>query len=133
MRRRHIHRVFSVVGVVAYLGVSGAFADEAKESTSLTIYSSAKPGGIPAELYQPGMQQNIWGPQWRNQIPGYAIVRQERPIKLDQGKTTIRITDVASQIDPTTVSFSSLTDAAGTHVLEQSFEFDLVSNEKLMQ
>ncbi len=133
MGRRNIHYFFSVVGIVMYLGVSVAVANEAKESTSLTIYSSAKPGGVPAELYQPGMQQNIWGVQWRNQIPGYAIVRQERPITLNQGRTTIRITDVASQIDPTTVSFVSLTDAANTHVLEQNYEFDLVSNEKLMQ
>ena len=31
------------------------------------------------------------------------------------------------------MSFSSLTDPAGTHVLEQNYEFDLVSPDKLMQ
>jgi hypothetical protein len=136
MRSRGFYRtssVIAVVAVVAFFGAAGAFADDPRESTSLTIYSAASPGGIPPELYQPGMQQNIYGPQWRRQIPGYAIVRQERPIKLDQGKTTIRFTDVASQIDPTTVSFSSLTDPAGTHVLEQNYEFDLVSTEKLIE
>lgn len=136
MRNRGSYRTFSVIAVVAavaFFGAGAGFADEAKESTSLTIYSAARPGGIPAEMYQPGMQQSIYGPQWRQQIPGYAIVRQERPIKLDQGKTTIRFTDVASQIDPTTVSFSSLTDPAGTHVLEQNYEFDLVSTEKLIE
>jgi hypothetical protein len=133
MHKGAFYRTVSIIAAAAFFGAAGAFADDAKESTSLTIYSAASPGGIPPELYQPGMQQNIYGPQWRRQIPGYAIVRQERPIKLDQGKTTIRFTDVASQIDPTTVSFSSLTDPAGTHVLEQNYEFDLVSTEKLMQ
>ena len=133
MRSRGFYRTSLVIAVVAYFGAVGAFADDAGESTSLTIYSVASPGGIPPELYQPGMQQNIYGPQWRRQIPGYAIVRQERPIKLDQGRTTIRFTAVASQIDPTTVSFSSLTDPASTHVLEQNYEFDLVSTEKLIE
>ncbi len=44
----------------------------------------------------------------------------------------MRFTDVAKLIDPTTVSFASLTDPAGTRVLEQNFQFDLVSAEKLM-
>jgi hypothetical protein len=34
--------------------------------------------------------------------------------------------------DPTTVSFASLTDPAGTRVVEQSFEFDLTSSAKLL-
>ena len=104
----------------------------AGESTSLTIYSAARPGGVPPEMYQPGMLENMYGIHWRQQIPGYAIVRQDRPIKLDAGRTTIRFRDVAAMIDPTTVSFTSLTDPA-THVLEQSFEYDLVSTQKLME
>src|SRR5262249_42431024 len=39
--------------------------------------------------------------------------------------------DVAALIDPTTVTFSSLTDPH-TRVLEQSYQFDLVSTEKLL-
>jgi hypothetical protein len=108
-------------------------ADDAKESTALTIYSTATPGSIPPEMYQPGMQQATYGVQWRQQIPGYAIVKQERPIKLGQGRSTIRFTDVASEIEPTTVSFASITDPVSTHVLEQNYEFDLVSTDKLMQ
>src|SRR5690606_14606156 len=48
------------------------------------------------------------------------------------GRNTIRFTDVAGLIDPTTVSFSSLTDTVGTRVLEQNFQFDLVNTEKLL-
>lgn len=105
----------------------------AGESTSLTIYSAAKPGGVPLEMYQPGMQENVYGVQWRQQIPGYAIVRQDRPITLEAGRSTVRFREVAAMIDPTTVSFASLTDPTGTRVLEQSFEFDLVSTQKLVE
>lgn len=113
---------------------STTFGEEAKESTALTIYSSAQPGAVPAEMYQPGSNAaQMYGPMWRNQIPGYAIVKQERTFPLGAGRSKIRFTDVASQIEPTTVKFSSLTDPTGTRVVEQNYEFDLVSTEKLMQ
>jgi len=102
------------------------------ESTALTIYSSARPGAIPPELYKPntggGRNRHVY-----NNIPGYAIVKQERSMELGIGRTKLRFTDVASEIDPTTVSFASLTDPEGTDVLEQNYEFDLVSGAKLME
>ena len=41
--------------------------------------------------------------------------------------------DVASQIDPATVHIKSLTDPQSLQVLEQNYEFDLLSPEKLME
>jgi len=106
----------------------------AEEETALTIYSTAQPGGISPELYQPAQQQRADYRRHAGQtIPGYAVVKQLRPFKLSEGQNTIRFTDVAAQIDPTTVSFISLTDPEGTSVLEQNFQFDLVSRDKLMQ
>jgi hypothetical protein len=102
------------------------------ESTALTIYSTATPGAVPPDLYRPVLESGYHPSQLAGRIPGYAIVKQERPVELAQGRSVIRFTDVAAQIDPTTVSFASLTDPAGTHVLEQNFEFDLVSTDKLM-
>jgi hypothetical protein len=52
-------------------------------------------------------------------------------MQLASGRSTVRFTDVAALIDPTTVTFSSLTDAR-TRVLAQNFQFDLVSTEKLL-
>ncbi len=107
-------------------------AHGADESTMLTIYSTARPGAIPADLYKPstrgGRNQNAY-----MMIPGYAVVKQERDMTLDGNRVSLRFSDVAAQIDPTTVSFSSLTDPLGTHVLEQNYQFDLVSAEKLME
>ncbi len=109
-----------------------ALGDDA-DSTALTIYSTATPGAVPPELYRPIAGRGGYGPQRVARIPGYAIVKQERSFNLNQRRNTVRFTDVAAQIDPTTVSFVSLTDPERTRVLEQNFEFDLVSTEKLMQ
>ncbi len=101
-------------------------------TTSITIYSSSEPGAIPADMYRPRVGQQF-DYSYNQPIPGYAFVREDRPITLQPGKTTIRITDVAALIEPTTVSFKSMTDPEGTRVGEQNFQFDLVSNQKLLE
>src|SRR5688572_29957553 len=106
-------------------GSACAQAQSGPSGDALTIYSAARPGAIPAELYRHGGAGQA--------IPGYAVVRHERDLKLDRGRNTIRFADVAALIDPTTVSFESLTDSAGTRVVEQNFQFDLVSSAKLLE
>ena len=111
-------------GVLLALAASAAEAE-----TSLTVYSTAQPGGIPAEWYRPlpGM-----GTPMANQLPGFALVRVDRELAIPRGRGTIQFQDVAALIDPTTVKFLSLTDPEGTKVLEQNFQFDLVSQDKLL-
>ena len=106
-----------------------ASAMAADPQTALTVYSSAQPGGIPAEWYRPlpGM-----GTPQASALPGFALVRVDRDLELARGRSTLKFTDVAALIDPTTVQFRSLTDPTGTKVLEQNFQFDLVSTEKLL-
>jgi hypothetical protein len=101
----------------------------AESDVSLTVYSSAQPGGIPAEWYRPlpGM-----GSPMASQLPGFALVRLDRELQIPRGRGTIQFSDVAALIDPTTVQFLSLTDPDGTKVLEQNFQFDLVSQDKLL-
>ena len=109
----------------------GARAQDTVGSTALTIYSTTRPGAVPAELYRPlPGQGNVYSGQ---SVPGYAMVRQERAVDLKQGVNRLNFRDVAAYIDPTTVTFESLTAADATRVIEQSFEFDLVSTEKLME
>jgi len=92
---------------------------------ALTIYSTAQAGAIAPEMYRDGVAGQS--------VPGYALIRQERNVNLDKGRSVIRFTDVAALIDPTTVSFISLTDPEGTRVIEQNYQFDLVSTEKVLQ
>ncbi len=107
------------------IGISQAAGDPDSGNNALTIYSTAQPGAISPELYRNGGRGQA--------IPGYAVVRQQRDINLVRGRNNVRFSDVAALIDPTTVMFESLTDPAGTSVIEQNFQFDLVNHEKLLQ
>lgn len=122
----------STVRSIAWMLVAAgtAVSSAAGQSTSLTIYSSAQPGGIDAGMYRPVPGQS--GMRYGTP-PGYAMVRAERRMGLVQGRQTVQFDDVAAYLDPTTVSFVSLTDPAGAKVLEQNYQFDLVSQEKLLQ
>jgi hypothetical protein len=107
-----------------------AAKDKPKEGVSLTVYSSADPAGFnPQQFIQQqrmsGMD-NVWG------VPGYGVVKVVRKVSLPKGVGEVAFTDVAAWIDPTTVSFVDLEDAKTT-VLEQNFQFDLVSPSKLME
>src|SRR5687767_5414882 len=124
MRFSPVHAVAAAVAA-ALTGSACAQAQIDSSANALTIYSVARPGAIPAESYRHGgTGQNI---------PGYAVVRHERELALQRGRNTVRFTDVAALIDPTTVAFESITDPRGTHVVEQNFQFDLVNTAKLLQ
>lgn len=62
----------------------------------------------------------------------FGVVREKRKVDVPEKIGTIRFSDVASQIDGTSVHFKSLTDANAT-VLEQNYEYDLVSADKLLE
>jgi hypothetical protein len=96
---------------------------------SLTVYSSADPAGFdPRQFLE--QQQNGWG--MAMEVPGFGLVRETRAVDMPMGTGQLAFTDVAAFIDPTTVSFNDVTEP-GTSVLDQRFEFDLVSADKLLQ
>lgn len=122
----------TILMLTVLLAATPLAAADADGGTALTIYSTARPGAVPADLYRPvpggGYSLSQYG-----RIPGYAVVRQERSFDLRRGRGEVRFTDVAALIDPTTVRFESLTDPDGTTVLEQNYQFDLVSQEKVLE
>jgi hypothetical protein len=98
------------------------------DESALTIYSSQQPGAIAADFYRPvpgGMVPAAAS------VPGYALVRQDRDVQVAAGRSSVRFTDVAGLIDPTTVDFSVPANS-GVRVIEQNFQFDLVSTSKLL-
>lgn len=107
-------------------------APAAQPGFSLTIYSTADPATFDPRAYLPqsSQQPNYYVQQ--SGVPGYGVVRENRFITLNSGENTVRFTDVASGIDPTTVSFESLTSPQAASVEEQNYEFDLVSADKLL-
>jgi hypothetical protein len=62
---------------------------------------------------------------------GYGVVREVRGLTIDRSGV-VKFTDVASSIDATTVHFKSLTDPAAK-LLEQNYQYDLVSADKLLK
>ncbi len=61
------------------------------------------------------------------------LVREVREVRLGEGLVEARYADVAAQIDPTSVHLRSLTDPTGLRIMEQNYEYDLLSSEKLME
>lgn len=62
-----------------------------------------------------------------------ALVRDRRKIKLLPGEGSLQFMDVAANILPETVSLRSLNDPGALKILEQNYEYDLMSPEKLME
>lgn len=132
-------RLIVALALAMSVGAACAQPDMQPESTAITIYSTATPGAIPASMYRPvpqSMMQFQTYPQYYGAQPtslGYAVVRHERSLGLNKGRTTVQFTDVAALLDPTTVMFTSLTDPEGTRVIEQNYQFDLVGRDKLLE
>jgi hypothetical protein len=61
------------------------------------------------------------------------LVKDVRKIKLPRGVINLNFEGVAAQIDPTSVHIRSLTSPKLLTILEQNFEFDLISPQKLAE
>jgi hypothetical protein len=57
----------------------------------------------------------------------FAVVREKRDISLTRGSGYIRYEDVAAKIDPTSISFKSVTAPDAVAVREQNYQYDLLS------
>src|SRR5262247_1351466 len=61
------------------------------------------------------------------------LVKDLREVRFPAGQTEVQFMDVAALIDPTTVHLKSITDVPGLKVLEQNYEYDLLTRQKLME
>ncbi len=79
-----------------------------------------------ADQAKPGIHLTVYD--------SFALVkdRRELPDEFKKGINIIHFRDVAATLDPTSVSFRSLTDPEAV-VQEQNYEFDLVNADKLLQ
>ena len=63
----------------------------------------------------------------------FAVVRESRHIVFEKGLNTVKFTDVASAIDPTSVNFQCLSAPGVVSILEQNYEYDLVGTAGLLR
>jgi len=61
------------------------------------------------------------------------LVKDTRLIDLKTGVLELKFMDVAAKIDPTTVHITSLLDGSSLSILEQNYEYDLLSPQKLLE
>ena len=62
-----------------------------------------------------------------------ALVKDQRSIKLNNGLQSLALRDVSAQIRPETVLLKSLSHPGSFSILEQNFDFDLLTPEKLLE
>jgi hypothetical protein len=62
-----------------------------------------------------------------------ALVRDVRRLRLPAGTLDLRYMDIAAEVNPATVHIVSLTAPKDLSVLEQNYEYDLLSPQKLLQ
>jgi len=93
------------------------------DDSAITVYSTAAAGSISPEQFQ----------NPNSHVPGYAMVKQDRMISIEKGQFELKFDNVTSQIDPTTVSFSTPNNPGIATVLDQNYQFDIVSAQKLLE
>lgn len=63
---------------------------------------------------------------------GFALVSDARAVSLVKGVNTIEIEDVAAKIDPTSILFKSITAPNSVSILEQNYQYDLISPNNIL-
>lgn len=101
--------LFLFLGVTAFMPNLPAHAHD----QSLTIY-----GGAPVNAHAP-----------HGQVVGQALVQEDLEMEFEYGEQVLNFPNVSSKILPTTVSIL----AEDMTVIEQNFDFDLITPKKLME
>ncbi|MCZ6917321.1 MAG: DUF4139 domain-containing protein [Gemmatimonadetes bacterium] len=63
----------------------------------------------------------------------FGLVREVRDLALGRGTVAVEFRDVAAQIQPETVHIRTLVNGDGLRVLEQNYQYDLLSPQKLLE
>jgi hypothetical protein len=63
---------------------------------------------------------------------GFGLVKETRQFDLKPGRQTVEVKDVAEQIEPNSVGIKSLTSPNDFQVLEQNYQYDLISTQAIL-
>ena len=102
---------------------------------ALAISGTVAAMAIPALAQNNPTQNNPAGPSAQGDVSvtiyndNLALVQDVRQLNIAAGISRIEFPDVSAQIRPETLSFA----AGGTSIIEQNFDFDLLSPDKLME
>lgn len=94
---------------------------------SLSVYVSADEAEVRSSLND---QKNVAVTIYNNNL---ALVKDQRKIKLNNGLNTLALRDISALIRPETALLRSISYAASLSTLEQNFDFDLLTPQKLLE
>ncbi len=98
---------------------------------TLVLFLSSLQGGHAAPLTSTLKDlQNVAIPIY---ISNMGLVKDTRLLEFKPGVHELKFMDVAAKIDPTTVHIKSLINGSSLNVLEQNYEYDLLSPQKLLE
>ncbi|WP_425334345.1 DUF4139 domain-containing protein [Pelagerythrobacter marensis] len=93
---------------------------------SALSFAVAAPAGMAQDTTEQTAQGDVSVTIYNN---GQALVQDVRQLPIAQGRSRIAFPDVSAQIRPETLSFN----ADGAAIIEQNFDFDLLTPAKLME
>lgn len=121
MSRPIPHRCLALVSLLAVLSAPGrpAGASDATVPDALPKVSSTESDRVSAEI-------TIYN-------SGLGLVKDRRNVNLSRGDSVLQLVDVASQVIPSSVSVEAVSGQGTVSVLEQNYEYDLLSPAKLLE
>lgn len=125
--RGYVCQVAWVLAGLGLLGGMGAWSDEGSHAGGAGTPVIGDPTALRTTIED---QEEVAVTVYNNDR---ALVRDRRKVRLAEGELRIAFMDVAQTILPETVSLRSLSHPDGLAVLEQNYEYDLISPQKLMQ
>ncbi|MNR91740.1 hypothetical protein D3C72_227560 [compost metagenome] len=103
---------------------------------ALLAVSTVMVGSLAVSAPPAGAEQSTLADQREVALTVYnddlGLVREVRAVSLEKGARELSFADVAAGIDPTSVSLRSLTAPRELSVLEQNYEYDLLTPHKLL-
>lgn len=143
IRKSYLWFVLALFCVVAFTAVS-QYADSEKTLSHTDNYNAATNGIVssssivtkdkfsnPLDLLSAKAAEMSANTEVTVYNDNLALVKEKRTLDFKSGVNTVEYTDVAALIDPTSVIFED-TKNKNTAVLEQNYEYDLVSSQKLL-
>lgn len=95
--------ILTLAAILAIAACAGAATVSAPKSVQLTAYTS-----------------------------DIGLVKDTRTVELVKGANSVEVTDIAAQLDPTSILIRSLTDPGSVTILEQRFLFDVITPESIL-
>ncbi len=105
--------------------LSGAVSAQPQPGTTLTIYSTAGPGSMPA-----GVSRAAGGDA--SNLPGYVLVNARHAFSLTQGTATVRFDELPALVDPSSIRLD-LGQSGQPELLGQRFQSGPASARELLQ